>query len=221
LAQFCFNNNTAVTGVSPFYANYGFHPNFTRNAIKTDRTNELARLTVEQMKELHEHLKTELEFIAQRMARFANRHRIEGPTLSRGDPVYLIRKNIKTKRPNSKLDFKKLGPFKIKDKLGPVTYRLQLPKNMKIHPVFHIALLEPANPETPLETSQPLEQTDKEYDVEEVLGFKWENNRRMFLIKWLDYDPSENSWEPETNLNKEVLRQIKTKNPDWFILRHD
>ena len=26
LAQFAFNNSKCVTGISPFYANYGFHP---------------------------------------------------------------------------------------------------------------------------------------------------------------------------------------------------
>ena len=78
------------------------------------------------MKELHDHLKTELEFIAQRMARFANRYRIEGLNLSEGDLVYLARKNIKTKRPSDKLDFKKLGPFKIEKKMGLVIYWLKL-----------------------------------------------------------------------------------------------
>ena len=56
--------------------------------------------------------------------------------------VYLLRKNIKTKRPNDKLDYTKLGPFKIQDKLGLVMFRLELPKGMRIYLVFHILLLE-------------------------------------------------------------------------------
>ena len=90
------------------------------------------------------------------MARFANRCRLKGPNLSEGDLVYLIRKNIKIKRPNSKLDFKKLGLFKIKDKLGSVTYRLELLRDIKIHLVFYIALLEPAHPNILIKTTQPL-----------------------------------------------------------------
>ena len=58
--------------------------------------------------------------------------------------VYLLRKNIKTKRLSDKLDYTKLGPFTIKNKLGLVTYELILPKETKIYPVFHILLLEKA-----------------------------------------------------------------------------
>ena len=55
-----------------------------------------------------------------------------------------MRRNIKTKRLSDKLDFKKLELFKIKKKLGLVTYRLTLPKDIKIHLVFYIVLLEKA-----------------------------------------------------------------------------
>ena len=58
--------------------------------------------------------------------------------------VYLLRKNIKTKRPSDKLDYTKLGPFKINKKLGLVIFRLELPQHIRIHPVFYISLLEPA-----------------------------------------------------------------------------
>jgi hypothetical protein len=33
------------------------------------------------------------------------------------------------------------GPFKIKEVLGPVTYRLKLPETWRIHDVFHAILL--------------------------------------------------------------------------------
>ena len=64
------------------------------------------------------------------------------PAFERGDKVYLLRKHIKTKRLSTKLDFKKLGPFKILEKVSLVNYRLQLPKNSRLHLVFHVSLLE-------------------------------------------------------------------------------
>ena len=57
--------------------------------------------------------------------------------------VYLLRKNIKTKRPSSKLDHIKLRPFRIKEKKGLVIFKLDLPKIIKIYLVFHKSLLEP------------------------------------------------------------------------------
>jgi hypothetical protein len=40
------------------------------------------------------------------------------------------------------LDFKKLGLFKILEKVSLVNYKLQLPKNSRLHLVFYILLLE-------------------------------------------------------------------------------
>ena len=39
----------------------------------------------------------------------------------------------------------KLRLFRIRKKLGSVTFKLILPKEMRIHPVFHKSLLEPAS----------------------------------------------------------------------------
>ena len=64
--------------------------------------------------------------------------------------VYLLRKNIKTKRLNDKLDYTKLEPFRIEKKFGPVTFRLIIFKGMRIHLIFHISLLEPTKTDTNL-----------------------------------------------------------------------
>jgi len=72
-----------------------------------------------------------------------------GPEFKEGDKVYLFRKNVKTKRPSDKLDYKKLGLFKIDKKIGSINYKFKLPKTIEIYPVFHILLLEPVLPGTP------------------------------------------------------------------------
>ena len=77
------------------------------------------------------------------MAKYINKKRIEGLTLKEGDLVYLLRKNVKIKRPSGKLNYTKLSPFMVKDKLRTVIYRLALPKDIKIHLVFYISLLKP------------------------------------------------------------------------------
>lgn len=58
--------------------------------------------------------------------------------------IYLLRKHIKTKRPSDKLDYTKLGLYRIRKKLGLVTFKLKMSENIRIHLVFHISLLEPA-----------------------------------------------------------------------------
>jgi hypothetical protein len=77
---------------------------------------------------------------------------------------------------------------------------------MNIHLVFYKSLLERAplnaKPGSVLiheETQEPL------YDVERILDHFNETPKR-YLIKWLGYDESENTWEPAGNLPKGLIR---------------
>ena len=95
------------------------------------------------------------------------------PTLKKGDKVYLIRRNIKTKRPSDKLNHKKIGLYKIKKIKGLVNYELALLSNINIYPVFYISLLEL----TPLRASRApkvkikLINPNAEYNIEEILDY--------------------------------------------------
>jgi hypothetical protein len=60
-----------------------------------------------------------------------------------GDKVWLLSQNIiRTQPPSNKLDWKRLGPYPILERIGTQAYRLKLPLSMKIHPVFHVSLLD-------------------------------------------------------------------------------
>jgi len=80
------------------------------------------------------------------MTIYANKKRLKGPTLEKEDKVYLLCKNIKTKQPSNKLDYKKIRLFYIIEKLLEVNFRLLLPKTYR-YAIFYILLLEliPAN----------------------------------------------------------------------------
>jgi hypothetical protein len=81
---------------------------------------------------------------------YYNKSKLEGPRFRKGDLIYLLRRNIKTTKPNNKLDHKKFGPFKIKRNIKNINYELHLSLTIKIHPIFHIFLLELADPDTPI-----------------------------------------------------------------------
>ena len=100
------------------------------------------------------------------MSKYYNRRHQAAPNLKEGDKVYLLRKNIKIKRPSDKLDFKKIGLFEIEKKLGEVTYRLKLLVYMRIHPVFYVVILKPALENATVQ--EPKEEVELEnLDIEE------------------------------------------------------
>jgi hypothetical protein len=115
-----------------------------------------------------------LVFFTKKTILYYNVYRNIEPILKKRNRVYLIRRNIQTKQPSTKLDHKKLGPFKIKRITGLVNYKLVLPRTINIHPVFHISLLElvllgalPA-PITEIDLVNP----NTEYEIEKILDYK-------------------------------------------------
>ena len=98
----------------------------------------------------------------------------------------------------------------------PVTYRLTLPKQWKIHNVFHAALLTPFKETTfhgTIETRLPpnLVNGQQEYEVEAILTHRHYRGKYQYLVKWKGYDSSENTWEPDQNLTnmEELLNNYK------------
>ena len=131
LAQFAYNSvKTEATQESPFYTNYGFEPTVYQEPISGKILAQKGILKADQLKELHQQLSLDVQFIAYQAAMYYNQQHQEAPEFKKGDKVYLLRKNIKTQRPSNKLDFKKIGPFEIEEQIGKVNYKLRLPENI-------------------------------------------------------------------------------------------
>jgi hypothetical protein len=58
-----------------------------------------------------------------------------------GNQVWLEGMNLKTLYPTAKLGPKRYGPFKVVKQLSEAIYQLEMPRQWKIHNVFHANLL--------------------------------------------------------------------------------
>jgi hypothetical protein len=216
MAQLAYNNKLSEsTKMTPFFANHGRNPNLFERTLPGPKA-EAAMATAEELQEIHKLLRAYLEKAQQNSISYANRKRKTAPQLKKGDKVYLLTKNLRTKRPSKGLDHVKVGPFLILNQKGPVTYTLDLPKDAKIHPRFHVSLLEPADPDTPLQRTFSYEaDQDNEFEVEKILDHRGIQRSREYLIKWKGYPNTENTWEPEIHLSncKQMLREYRKKIP--------
>jgi hypothetical protein len=79
---------------------------------------------------------------------YYNKSKLERSRFRERDLIYLLRRNIKIIRPSNKLDHKKFGSFKVKRNIKNISYKLYLLSTIRIYPIFHISLLELANPDT-------------------------------------------------------------------------
>jgi len=81
--------------------------------------------------------------------------------------------------------------------------------------VFHVSLLKPALKEVPLEKKIKIDADKDKYDVKEVVDLRKGKNTFKYLIKWLDYSPKSNLWEPVKNLKcLNLIVEFHWKNPD-------
>jgi hypothetical protein len=106
--------------------------------------------------------------------------------------------------------------------MSAINYRLELPTQWSIHPVFHIDLLTPYR-ETIMHGPNFTRPTpdiidgEEEYSVEKILDSRHFGRRRclQYLVKWEGYPDADNMWVDKDDVfadNK--VREFKNSNPD-------
>lgn len=205
LAEFTANaHRSESTGMSPFFANYGFHPRMGFEPVEppTKIPAQDAEALVEKMKAIFSYNSAAMSAAQARQEEFANRSRQPARNFQVGQLVWLNAKNIRTLRPMKKLDWKNLGPFRIMEVVSPHAYRLELPRAINIHPVFHVSLLRPvATDSLPGQRQAPPPPVEvdgaEEFLVEDILDSRWERRGRgpprlKYTVKWVGYnEPTE------------------------------
>lgn len=220
MAEFCYNNHvSSATGYTPFFLWYGEHPSFQVGEPKEEKVpaaEELAKDIRDAMEEAKAGIRIAQEYYKEQ----ADKHRTPEPDFAVGEEVWLNRKNMTTHRPAKKLDWKYLGPYKVLEKIGKRAWKLELPQAVKVHPVFHVNLLEKVTPDNFDRAPHPVPPVivdgQEEWEVEKVLNSKKERNRIKYLVRWKGHGQKEDSWEPAVHLENAMamVKKFHLENPN-------
>jgi hypothetical protein len=216
IVQFAHNNwPLDTTRKSPFFLLMGFNP----RADWVHATSPIPRVTLrlEQLKEARVQARDAMIKAQQSWVK----HR-DMPKYKEGDLVWLEGKNLRINQPTAKLAPRRHGPFKIIQVMSAVNYRLELPTQWSIHPVFHIDLLTPYKETTmhgPNFTWPAPELIDgeEEYSVEKILDSRHFGRRRclQYLVKWEGYPDADNMWVDKDDVfADDKVWEFKISNPD-------
>jgi hypothetical protein len=226
MAEFAYNNSIhSSTGYTPFFANTGCHPRWMMLENIEVSNNPTIEGHLEQLKDIQVKLADHLLRAQATYKKAADRRRLnsspEKPMFQVGDRVWLVRRNVKTTRPCNKLDYQRLGPFVISHQINDVAFRLDLPQEMHLHPVFHVSLLEPWVPATiPGRVVPPpprVQLTEgPEYEVETILDSKVIRNKLYYLVDWVGYTPEDRTWELAENVDNaaELVQTFHLRYPN-------
>ncbi|KAF7336487.1 Transposon Tf2-12 polyprotein [Mycena sanguinolenta] len=132
-------------------------------------------------------------------------------------------RNIKTTRPSDKLDHRRLGPYPIECAVGTRAFKLRLPSYLsRLHPVFHISLLEPYNDPSefhPHADPQPFEllpDDDPATRVAAILDARKTGRRFEYLVHFTGASEDEDAWVPLSDIPRtadELLERFHRRHP--------
>ena len=91
---------------------------------------------------------------------------------------------------------------------------------MRIHPVFHVNLLEPHH-EDKIQGRQPkalppdIINNQEEYEVEHIIDSRIHRRQLQYLVHWKGYNAMDRTWEPLKNLEhcQDLIKKFHIKYP--------
>jgi hypothetical protein len=240
LAEFARNNVISeTTGVSPFFANYGFNPKLGTEPFKPCPPNisdvqkkqfYKANTVADRFQRIIDQLKALAQQAINKYKHYANEKREDTPLYHVGQLVYVNTRNMKTNRPMKKGDNKVTGPYKALEVYRRAC-KLKLPNSMKVYPVFHNSFLQPhANTEglpgqnainnaesrhlhgRILEREDGSEELVERWEFEKLLDSHKDYRTLTYLVKWKDHKAT---WQPATDLKgqDEAILKYHSLNP--------
>ena len=124
---------------------YGYHPPSITSYLRENSKVQAVEDHIEHQQQVLQLLKDNFTLTHNRMKQQVDQHHIE-ISFDVGDWVFLRLQPYKTisltqAKKDNKLSPKYYGPYKVLQKIGTMTYKLELPATSRVHPVFHVSCL--------------------------------------------------------------------------------
>ena len=196
----------AATGSTPFEITFGRKPfNFPDYITGTSRLDAVDEM-LKDREETFQCIRKKLLKAQAQMKKFVDMKRRD-MSYQPGDWVLL---KFRPRRQSSvkdhpgehgKLANRFYGPFKVLERVGSVAYRLELPENARVHPVFHCSVLKlfqgPLESETPAQLPDQFLQDQPLISPLSILDYRrltpadpWQ-----VLVQWKGLTPDDTTWE--------------------------
>ena len=218
-AEFAFNNSiSSATNHTPFETNNGFHPRMDFFLKTPSIDNPSATTFVKRIVDIQERVHTALIRSKELMLKANSSNKKNQLAFHEGDLVWLKTDHLSSNRPCAKLTHKKCGPFKVLQKIGSLTYKLDLPNELAIHPSIHVSRLERFIPRPGIDPVLPSHDSyyNNEYEVKEILDCKVSDNVFSYLVRWRNFSSNDDTWESLENLSNclGLIRRFHRSNPN-------
>lgn len=208
MAEYWYNTSFHTSlAMTPFEALYGVKPVPIPLGPYVDSIIPAAVDMVQQHAAVMQNLKEHLVKAQHRIKQFADLHRSER-TFQVGDMVFLKLQPYKQQttavRACLKLCSKYFGPYEILERIGNVAYKLKLPPESKIHPVFHVSLLKRcvgshsvSSTPLPVWDDQDCCPLRPENILQRRIIHRDQHQVTQWLVQWAGFSPEEASWEDQ------------------------
>jgi len=206
------NAVSASTKRTPFEINIGYLPRFDFLAQESHYQVPAADEFMRNIQKIWIQTIQNLRNVAERMKK-DNDHLRESHEFKVGQYVWIDTKHLKRERPSGKLDYRRVGPYEIIERINENAYRLRFPEGSRQHDVINVSKLTPfVEPERTSNDSNPEPEIIngfEEFEVEAILDSRNIKGKQVYLVKWKGYSGIHNSWEPEGNLEScdELLKR--------------
>ncbi|XP_026459659.1 uncharacterized protein LOC113360359 [Papaver somniferum] len=212
LAEWWFNTNYHTSlKMTLFQALYGYTPPHLAFPVQATTSVAVVHDYLLERDHMIQLLKEDLSKAQHRMKHFADNHRTDRSFVV-GNWVFLklqpYRPSFVALRTNMKLSAKYFGPFEVLQRIGNVAYKLKLPVESRIHPVFHVCQLKKKVGQHITTTLPPVD-TSGSFIVTPIAVLdsrhilRGNNTILQILIQWARAPSEDATWEDANHIHSQ------------------